>query len=340
MIRKPHNVRFGKIHILIVDSDSCLSQAVAHTLRAMGFGNVQHVKTASDAVRIIRAQPVSFLITEWDIKGSSGVDLVRFLRRSPDSPNRSIPIIMLTARGEIHDVEYARDMGITEFVVKPFSAHTLFSRIERIIDQPRGFVVANAYVGPERRRRGLPPPGMADRRTIQAVVSSPSPEAFKAPPGSPPLVFPADYSIRQTLGGGQPLAALITPEILKDAQKAIAALGEDSLQWIREDLAALQRASAALQKLYSAMVFEALLEATLSIKARAGTFDYSMASDVARLLFLFLSADFSPTNPRHLIIIDKHIQVLTVIFAQKIKERAGLGAELYSELERLIQLHK
>ena len=60
-----------------------------------------------------------------------------------------------------------------------------------------------------------------------------------------------------------------------------------------------------------------------------------MASDVARLLYLFLSTDFVPTHPRHVVVIQKYIEVLKVIFAQAIKEREGLGAELYRELERL-----
>ena len=54
----------------------------------------------------------------------------------------------------------------------------------------------------------------------------------------------------------------------------------------------------------------------------------------------FLSTDFVATNPRHLTVIEKHLQVLMVIFAKGIKEREGMGAELYNELERLIAVNK
>ena len=336
MIRKPN---FKNVSVLLADSDACLAQAVIHNLRAMGFVNIQHVKNAAEAVRTVRAQQISFLITEWDMKGTSGVDLVRFMRRSAESPNRGLPIIMLTGRGELADVQAARDVGITEFVVKPFSAQTLYNRIEQIVDHPRAFVMADQYVGPERRRRGLPPPGTDDRRILKALSAAPTREGYSKMPGMPPVVFAPDYSIRQGLGG-KPLAGLISAEVLKEAQKAIDALGEDSLTWIREDLSIIQRSFASLKESYSAYALEQIKEATLNIKARGGTFGYRMASDVARLLYLFLGTDFVPTNPRHLIVIEKHMQVLMVIFAQGIKERVGMGEALYAELERLILVNK
>jgi DNA-binding response OmpR family regulator len=337
MSKKPN---FRKVNVLIADADACLAQAVIHNLRAMGFIHVTHVRASEDAIQAIRSQAIGFLITEWDIKGSNGVELVRYLRTSPDSPNRSLPIIMLTGRGEINDVEAARDVGITEFVVKPFSAQTLFKRIEQMVDHPRGFVIAKSYIGPERRRRGAPV-GVEDRRTVAPIASSFSREALKKEPTSSPMLLLPDHSLRNSLSlGNQPLSGLITPDILREAQQAIDGLAQDAMQWVREDLGLMQTSIQSLRSDYSAFAFENVKDAALSIKSRAGTFGYRMASDVARLLYLFLSIDFIPTNPRHLVVIEKHIQVLTVIFAQGIKEREGLGAELYSELEHLISVNR
>ncbi|MBX9725875.1 MAG: response regulator [Rickettsiales bacterium] len=337
MSKKPN---FRNVNVLLADSDACLAQAVIHNLRALGFVNITHVKSTEEAVRTIRTQAISFLITEWDMKGSNGVELVRYLRRSPESPNRGLPIIMLTGRGELNDVQTARDVGITEFVVKPFSAQTLFCRIEQIVDNPRGFVVSDEYVGPERRRRGLPPPGMTDRRVVKPVSAPSSRDGVHAPAGRAPVIFAPDVSLRVAIGANAPLGSLITPQILQEAQKAIDDLGEVSMQWIRDDLALMQSSYATLKSAYSAFAVDSIKESALSIKARSGTFGYRMASDVARLLYLFLSTNFVPTNPRHLTVIEKHIQVLLVIFAQKIKEREGLGAELYTELEHLISVNK
>ncbi len=336
MSKKP---MIRSVPVLVADADVCLAQAVVHNLREMGFQSVHHVRTADEALTFIRTQPVGFLITEWDMKGTSGIELVRYLRRSDDSPNRGLPIIMLTGHGELADVEAARDVGITEFVVKPFSAQTLYTRIEQIVDNPRAFVVSSAFVGPERRRRGNPPPGMKDRRTVTPIASLPSRDVFNAAPGHPPVIIAPDYSLRRQISGNKPLSTLITPDIVKEAQKAMDTMADASLEWLREDIGHIQSAYDALKTGYSLAVFDALKEATLSIKARAGTFGYRMASDVARLFYLFLTTNFKPTTPRHLVVIEKHVQVLTIVLAQKIKEREGIGAELYRELERLIALN-
>ncbi len=337
MIIKPN---FRNVSILLADADTFLSQVIMQYLRAMGFHNIKHVKTGADAMRILRTQPISFLITEWDMKGSSGIELVRYLRLSNDSPNRSLPIIMLTGRGEQRDVEYARDIGITEFVVKPFTARALFGRIEQIIEQPRSFVIANSYVGPERRRRGNPPPGVGERRIRKALSAMSTKEVFKTSVDQAPLIVSPDFTIRHQLNIKHALSHIITPEVLKEAQASVDKLGEDSHSWIQEDLATIRKSYESLKLVYSPHHLEAIKEAALSIKARAGTFGYTMASDVARLLYLFLCSDYRPGNSRHPIVVEKHVEVLMVILAHKIKERAGVGEELYAELERLIELHR
>ncbi|MFZ4541429.1 MAG: response regulator [Rickettsiales bacterium] len=337
MSKKPN---LKNVSILIADPDTYIARAMTYNLRAMGFTSISHVKNSADAVRAISINPTSFLITEWDMKGSNGLDLVRFMRRSPNSPNRALPIIMFTGRSEMSDVKMARDAGITEFAMKPFSAQDMYKRIEQVIDHPRSFVMANGYVGPERRRHGLPPPGMEDRRILKPIAAPSTRDALREPPGKQPVIFAPDLSIRQSIGITVPLSTFITPDILKEAQKAIDALGDESQSWIREDIAQMQEAYGAMKKVYTTHAHDSLQEAVLSIKARAGTFGYRLASDVARLCFVFLSTHFSPTILSHLIVIQKHIEVLTVIFAKDIKEREGMGAELYTELERLMNVNK
>ncbi len=334
-------VNMKHISILLTDSDGCLAQACISNLRAMGFSNVTHVKSVASAIAMLHSQVISLLITEWDMQGPSGIELVQFLRHSAETPNRALPIIMLTGRGELSDVQAARDLGITEFVVKPFSAQTLFNRLEQVIDHPRNFVLSQAFIGPERRRREGKPPGDApERRVLGSFVHPFSREGVKKEPTETPVIFLADPSLRQALGTGLPLTSIITPEILKAAQEAIDNLREQSLNWIRDDLEQMKKSNEVLTKIYSAYAFESVKTAALSIKSRSGTFGYRLASDVARLLYLFMSTHFFPSNPMHLVVIQKHIDVLTVVFAQKIREREGIGAELYNELERLISVHK
>jgi two-component system chemotaxis response regulator CheY len=63
--------------------------------------------------------------------------------------------IMMTGYSDKVRVEEARDVGVTEFLAKPFTAQDLYARIEKLIEKPRRFVEAEAFFGPERRRRKM-----------------------------------------------------------------------------------------------------------------------------------------------------------------------------------------
>jgi two-component system chemotaxis response regulator CheY len=67
-----------------------------------------------------------------------------------------VPIIMLTGHSEKQRVVSARDAGVTEFLVKPISAKSLYDRIVNVVVNPRPFIKTNAYFGPDRRRNVNP----------------------------------------------------------------------------------------------------------------------------------------------------------------------------------------
>ena len=67
------------------------------------------------------------------------------------TPNRFVPIIMTAGTGHLDNVIRARNAGISEYLVKPFSAGALADRITRVIESPREFVISDNYIGPDRR---------------------------------------------------------------------------------------------------------------------------------------------------------------------------------------------
>jgi DNA-binding response OmpR family regulator len=137
---------------------------VRDVLESLGFKHIHIVNDGSVALKYLKAEKVDMIITDWKMEPMDGINLVKYMRMSDDSPNRFIPIIMLTGKAEREDVEIARDVGVTEFVVKPFSAKTLCSRISLVIDNPRSFIMSKIFTGPDRRRRILPPPDGAEKR--------------------------------------------------------------------------------------------------------------------------------------------------------------------------------
>jgi two-component system chemotaxis response regulator CheY len=154
----------AQVYVVIADDDRRIALIVREVLESLGFVHIHMATDGNQAVELIRKEKADLLITDWQMSPMDGISLVKYLRTSNESPNRFLPIIMMTGQVEREHVETARDSGITEFVIKPFSAKTLSNRIVALIENPRGFIISNAFTGPDRRRRNAPPPENLDRR--------------------------------------------------------------------------------------------------------------------------------------------------------------------------------
>ncbi len=91
--------------------------------------------------------------------------LLRWVRTSDASPDRFVPFVVLTAAADAYNVSQTRDLGSTDFMIKPFSAQSIADHLMRIINHPRQFVLCNGYFGPDRRQRSIK--SARERRTIQ-----------------------------------------------------------------------------------------------------------------------------------------------------------------------------
>ena len=83
-----------------------------------------------------------------------GISLAHRIRNDPASPNKFVPFVLMTGFSEKRRVMQARDAGVTEFLVKPFTARDLYRRLYQIIERPRQFVRSEDFFGPDRRRKG------------------------------------------------------------------------------------------------------------------------------------------------------------------------------------------
>lgn len=329
---KKHNL--ASISILIADNDIEMSRVLSHALKRMGFKHIHHVKSGADAIRIMQQNVIDILITEWSMQNTDGIELTRYLRRSDQSPNRSLPLIMLTARAERQDVEAARDVGITEFVVKPYNSRTIFDRIKQVIDNPRGFVITPSYVGPDRRRRLRSDADGSDRRHIKPKpVATPNINDDYYTP----KIVPPDFGIKKRIGITDSITSIITQEVLEEAQKAIDESKDESLTWIRNDIKAVDACYDRLSKKEGMDVVDQLKELLLSIKSRTGTFGFQNASDSAQIIYRFVRNDFMPGNPQHILVLLKSIQALKVLLSDSIQGKdTSTGLVLIHELQSLV----
>lgn len=167
------------LNILLVDDNQHMRAITSTILQSAGIRNIREVGDGATALEALRDHAVDLVIVDFNMIPLDGVEFTRLVRNSPDSINPYLPIIMMTGHSEKHRVTEARDAGVTEFVVKPITAKTVFDRIQAVILRPRAFVKTESYFGPDRRRTNAGPyKGPMRRSTDPAeAAGEPKPEA-------------------------------------------------------------------------------------------------------------------------------------------------------------------
>ena len=144
---------FSNVNVLVVESSVAMFQLVKGVLHLLSVPdkNVHSAYTIDEGFEKFRSLNHDLIIPDWLQNPDRGIHLTRMIRTHKDTPNPYVPIIMTAGSGHYSRVIKARDAGVSEYLVKPFSAKALADRIVRIIEKPRVFVVSASYTGPERR---------------------------------------------------------------------------------------------------------------------------------------------------------------------------------------------
>ncbi|MCH7937373.1 MAG: response regulator [Proteobacteria bacterium] len=141
------------VRVLIVDDQDFIRSLLRHILNVLGCKQITDAADGHTAWELIQDNAPDLLIVDWEMQPMSGLELVQKVRHDKGSPDKFLPIIMITAHSERPRIITARDSGVNEFVMKPVSARTLFSRLNAVIEHPRRFVRTGEYFGPDRRRK-------------------------------------------------------------------------------------------------------------------------------------------------------------------------------------------
>ena len=149
-------LRFDLLKILLVDDNQDMRVLLTEILRAIGVKLIFEAADGAQALQMLRGNPIDIVMTDLAMEPLDGIDFVRLLRNSQDSPNPMVPVIMITGHSTMRRVGEARDVGVTEFLSKPVTARGVIERITRVVDHPRSFVRTQSYFGPDRRRRQEP----------------------------------------------------------------------------------------------------------------------------------------------------------------------------------------
>jgi len=122
--------------ILIVDDFSTMRRIIKNLLRDLGFTNTAEADDGLTALPMLQNGSFDFLVTDWNMPGMSGIDLLRAVRA--DERLKHLPVLMVTAESKRDQIIEAAQAGINGYVVKPFTALVLKEKIEKIFERVNG----------------------------------------------------------------------------------------------------------------------------------------------------------------------------------------------------------
>ncbi len=165
-------LKLDNVSFMVVDDNPFMRTLVKNILTALHVSTISEAEDGVDAFKLIKSGvSPDIIILDWNMPTLDGIDFIRLVRTGEDSPNPYVPIIMMTAHSEYDKVIAARDSGVTEILVKPLSAKSLFSRVASIIQKPRPFIKSKTYFGPDRRRVSIPNYPGPERRKATPMLS-------------------------------------------------------------------------------------------------------------------------------------------------------------------------
>ena len=120
----------GRERVLVVDDEEDILHLVEYNLAKEGF-DVTAVTTGEEALTAVRESPPDLVVLDLMLPGLDGLEVCKLLKRNPRTA--TVPVVMLTAKGEEADVVAGLELGADDYVTKPFSPRVLLARIKAVL---------------------------------------------------------------------------------------------------------------------------------------------------------------------------------------------------------------
>ena len=121
------------MNILVVDDFSTMRRIVKNLLTEIGFNNIVEADDGQTALPILENGGIDFLVTDWNMPGMAGIDLLKAVRAHPNLS--SLPVLMVTAEAKREQIMEAAQAGVNGYVVKPFTADTLKEKVDKVFER-------------------------------------------------------------------------------------------------------------------------------------------------------------------------------------------------------------
>ena len=118
--------------ILVVDDFSTMRRIIKNLLRDLGFNNTSEADDGLTALPMLKSGNFDLLVTDWNMPGMQGIDLLKAVRAETDENLKNIPVLMVTAEQKKEQIIEAAQAGVNGYIVKPFTALILKEKLEKI----------------------------------------------------------------------------------------------------------------------------------------------------------------------------------------------------------------
>jgi len=119
--------------VLVVDDFSTMRRIVKNLLRDLGFTNIQEADDGNTALPMLQSGDFDFVVTDWNMPGMQGIDLLKAIRA--DAKLAHIPVLLITAEAKKEQIVMAAQAGFNGYIVKPFTAATLKTKLDKIFER-------------------------------------------------------------------------------------------------------------------------------------------------------------------------------------------------------------
>ena len=359
-----HKLNWDNITILVVDDNSFMRNLIVTTLRALGINNIVAKSSASEAIealRMSRKDPVNaglgtvdIILSDFVMMEVDGALFLRWIRTSKQAPDRFVPFVMVSGAADKEVVESAREAGVTDFLAKPFSAKSLADRILEVIRNPRQFVLAPGYFGPDRRRQDRPVDWrtlydddtrlQADRRVtkaseIQVIHAASNIRSLRDDVKA--IYFRPANRLRDKLGPNALRGQIdFDPLIIQAAEERIQELVGDYSTWVRNYLESVTESYTALCKSTKDSKQHVLNinQIAHELRGQGGIFDYPLITAFGKTLYEATIDTNAKITENRLKLIEAHIDAIRLVFSEKIKGRGGeVGKNLLKDIDRAVK---
>jgi two-component system, chemotaxis family, chemotaxis protein CheY len=123
----------NKMKVLIVDDFATMRRIVKNILKQLGFENVEEAEDGAQAYSKLKDGGFGFVISDWNMPNMDGIELLRKVRSDPAL--KDMPFLMVTAEAEKEKVIEAIKAGVSNYIVKPFTAEVLKEKMDKIFEK-------------------------------------------------------------------------------------------------------------------------------------------------------------------------------------------------------------